>query len=230
MKTKDLIKIIEDFAPPETQESWDNCGWQIFTDIKEIKKIMLCLSVTKDIINQAQNKSCDLILAHHPLFFVPIEYNKNIPVYSVHTNLDKADGGTTDTIIKALGYKKSEKIGDFLRIVTDNILLEDLILKLKISLNLQSIRVVNNANIEQIKRIAICAGSGSEFLDIAKENNADILITGDIKYHTALDSNIAMIDIGHFESEILVLQTLKKLLENNVEVVFAKEKSPFKNY
>lgn len=230
MRKNDLIKLIEDFAPLETQEEWDNCGWQISTVKDEINKIMLCLSVTKDIINQAKEQKCDMILAHHPLFFIPFEFGHEIPIYSVHTNLDKADGGTTDTIIQILGYKNSEKVGDFLRIVNDNISLNDLILKLKINLNLFNIRVANNQKLDKVRRIAFCAGSGSEFENIAKNNGADALITGDIKYHTALDSNIVLIDIGHFESEIPVLKTLQKLLKDKAEIIIAKEKSPLQNF
>ena len=230
MKKEDLIKIIEDFAPPETQEEWDNSGWQITTDKDDITKVMLCLSVTKDIIRQAKEQKCDMILAHHPLFFVPFEFNQNIPVYSAHTNLDKADGGTTDTIIKILGYNSSEKVGDFVRIVNDETTLNDLILKLKINLNLFNIRVSNNQNIDTVKRIAFCAGSGSEFEDLARENGADILITGDLKYHKALDAKIALIDIGHFESEIPVLKTLKILLQDKVETVIAREITPLRNF
>lgn len=230
MKKNELIKIIENFAPPETQEEWDNSGWQITTDNDDVNKVMLCLSITKDIIRQAKEQNCDMIIAHHPLFFIPFEFNQNIPIYSAHTNLDKADGGTTDTIISILGYKNSEKIGDFVRIVNDEITLNDLILKLKINLNLFNIRVSNNQNVDTVKRIAFCAGSGSEFEDLARENGADILITGDIKYHKALDSKIALIDIGHFESEIPVLKTLKNMLQDKVETVIAREITPLRNF
>ncbi|MBR1753225.1 Nif3-like dinuclear metal center hexameric protein [bacterium] len=230
MKKNDLIRTIETFAPLETQETWDNCGWQILTEKQEINKVMLCLSVTKNIIKQAKEQNCDMILAHHPLFYIPFDFGHDMAVYSAHTNLDKADGGTTDTIIDILGYKDVEKVGDFLRIVNDKIALNDLILRLKINLNLFNIRVANNNNLDTVSRIAFCAGSGSEFKDLAKENGADILITGDIKYHTALESEIILIDIGHFESEIPVLKTLYKLLQDKVEVVTAKETTPLKNY
>ena len=56
---------------------------------------------------------------------------------------------------------------------------------------------------------------------------ADCLVTGDLKFHTALDSEIVVFDIGHFESEILILPVLKDIIGDGVEVVFAKENSPF---
>ena len=69
-------------------------------------------------------------------------------------------------------------------------------------------------------------GSGTEFIQEAFENGADALVTGDLKFHTALDSPIVVFDIGHFESEIMVLDVFEKLINNYVKVVRAKEHSP----
>ena len=52
-------------------------------------------------------------------------------------------------------------------------------------------------------------------------------MTGDLKFHTALDSGIVVFDIGHFESEILILPVFASIIGKGVEIVFAKEKSPF---
>ena len=228
MEIREIIQIIEKFAPLETQEAWDCSGWQIEPrgDFA-VEKIMLCLTVTEDIIEQAQSSNCDLILAHHPLFFIPFSFNKQIPIYSAHTNLDKADGGTTDTMIKLMGFENRIKVGDFLRIVDCDITLENLIFKIKKALNIPYVRVVNPKEKSKFKRLAFCAGSGSEFSSLALQNGADVLITGDLKYHTAVESDIALIDVGHFESEYPVLSVLKQLLSGTV---FAQEESPFKTY
>ncbi len=233
MNTKEIINLIENFAPLETQEGWDNCGVQIDFDDREIKKVLLALDVTEQSINQAIEKKCDMLISHHPLFFVPFSFNNNIPIYSAHTNLDKADGGTTDTIIETLDFKHSQKVGDFLRIVELNqqMSLNDLINLLKDKLELEAIRVVNNLNQQSVKKVAFCAGSGVDFAGEAQRSGAEVFITGDLKYHNALDSKIVLIDIGHFESERPVLKTIKKLLEPlNIEVIIADEKSPFINY
>ena len=90
-----------------------------------------------------------------------------------------------------------------------------------------NLRYVNNNGREFVRKIAFCAGSGSEFISEAKELGFDTLVTGDLKFHTALDSEIVVFDIGHFESEIIVLPELAKLIGQGVEVVYADEKSPF---
>lgn len=223
----ELTRIIEEIAPAESAEAWDMSGWLIETKKKDVKKALLCLTVTKDIINQAINAGCDIIISHHPLFYIPLDFNQGIDIYCAHTNLDKAICGTTATLIKELGFKNAKSNGhDFLLFCDTNIKFSQLIEKLKpLSKN---IRYTNPHNVEDINKIAFCAGSGSEFWHDAKEHGANILITGDLKFHTALDSEISIIDIGHFESEILVLEEMTRLLSKKIEIIKANENSPIK--
>lgn len=223
----DIVKKIEDFAPLNTQEEWDCSGWAV--DVKgydDVNKIMLCLTVSEDVICQAKNANCDMIISHHPLFYVPLSWS-DINICSFHTNLDKACGGTTDRIIEVLGlneYRVSCE-HDFLRLVEYKTTIEDYSNKIrKISPNA---RVVNNKGVKEFNKIAFCAGSGSEFIFDAQNLGAEALVTGDIKFHTALDSELVLYDIGHFESEILILPMLKNLIYTGVEVIYAREKSPF---
>ncbi len=222
MNKYEIVRRIEAFAPLETQEKWDSSGWGVETEKKEIKKILFALTVTDKIIEQALNLECDMVISHHPLFFVPLEY-KNIDIYSAHTNLDRAEGGTTDCIIEELGLKKSKNL-DYVRLVEleEEISTEDFKQKLKkIS---PKLRYVNNYDKKTIKSAAFCAGSGSEFID---KTEADAFVTGDLKFHTALDSKQIVFDIGHFESEIFAPKLLSKIVGEEVEKVIADEKSPF---
>lgn len=235
MKMNEIIKTIEKFAPLELQEAWDNSGIQIDFGNTDVKKILLALTVTEDIVNQAIQKKCDMIISHHPLFFIPFSLQKGISIYSAHTNLDSTKGGTTDTMISMLEMEVSECIGNFLRVVDldKEIELRDFIQLVKEKLGLDYIRVVNNFNKQKIKKIAFCAGSGADFLPLAQDIKADVFVTGDIKYHTAIDSGIILLDAGHFESEHPVLNTVKELLMEEfkgIEVLIADEKSPFINY
>lgn len=229
MKQNEIIQKIENFAPPQTQENWDCSGWIVQDSKVSVNKVMLCLSVTKKILKQAKENNCDMLISHHPMYFVPFDF-QGFPIYCAHTNLDKAVGGTTDTLIKSLGFtQKINAKDEFLRFIDVDMTLAQLIefLKTKIS----GFKVVNNFNEEKIKRIAFCAGSGSEYISLASQIQADMLVTGDVKYHSAHESEIVIIDIGHFKSEYPVLKTLKSLLEtNDLEVIIADEKSPFKYY
>ncbi len=231
MHRAEIYKIINNFAPSEFAESWDCCGILTESEDAEIQKVMMCLTVTDDVVKEAFEKNCDMIISHHPLFFIPFEYKK-INIFCAHTNLDRACGGTTDTLIKNLNLENPAQIKtgengnpDFVRYVDCKISVKDLAEKLKpLSTNL---RYVNNRRIENLHRIAFCAGSGAEFIEEAFDSGADAFVTGDLKFHTALDSKIVVFDIGHFESEILVLEVLENLLKPYVETVRAAEKSPF---
>lgn len=225
MNRAEIYARLNKFAPTELAEKWDCCGALVETDKTEIKKIMLALTVTDDIVKQAEEQHCDMIISHHPLFFVPFRY-KNINIFSAHTNLDRAEGGTTDTLVETLGFSPDKNFAEgFLRYVTVEISVSELKEKLKkISPNL---RYVNNFGVKKLRKIAFCAGSGSDFLQEAYENGADALVTGDLKFHTALESPIVVFDVGHFESEILVLSVFEKIIDSDAEIIFAKEKSPF---
>jgi dinuclear metal center YbgI/SA1388 family protein len=204
----------------------------------EVSKIMLCLTPTNDVIEQALMQNCQMIISHHPMFKIECtkellndNFEPKIDIYSAHTNLDKANGGTTDTLIKTifpnLPVQQIEN-NEFLRMIELNIpiSIEDFKEKLiKISPNL---RYTNNKNLKLLKKIAFCAGSGSEFIEDSANLEADCLVTGDLKFHTALEAKIVVFDIGHFESEILILPKIKELLGEDIEILFAKEDTPFK--
>ncbi len=225
MNKYDIIKRIENFAPLETAESWDCAGWGIETNRQQVHKVMLALTVTNDVVRQARKQKCDMIISHHPLFFAPLDF-KGIDIYSAHTNLDLADGGTTDVLLKKIGLHKDVFADGFLRYIECKTSVKDLLKILKqISPNL---RYINNKNIQILNKIAFCAGSGADFISEAQKNGADAFVTGDLKFHTALDSSIVIYDIGHFESEIFVLSIFEKLLHNDVEIIYADEASPFK--
>ena len=230
MNKHKLTEIIENMAPPDTQEAWDCSGWIVDAEnIIEVNKVMLALTITDDVVAQARKKNCDMIISHHPLFYVPLEY-RDIQMDCAHTNLDKAKGGTTDTLIDELRldvkFFETEEFVRYLELKKE-ITLDNLLKHVKrLSKNA---RYVNNNKKTYIKNVAVCSGSGSEFIKDAEEKGFDAFITGDLKYHTAVDSNIIVIDMGHFESERPVLKTLKNKLQENVEIIYAKEKSPFNN-
>ena len=240
-KISEVIEKLEKIAPLETQEEWDNSGWQINLGIKNTKKIMLALNVTQDVLKQAIEQKCDLIISHHPMIFKPLSCIKNkviisaiqnkIQVYSAHTNFDKSSIGTTQTLVetlkKPLELRSIKPLNDFVKIATlkTPLSFEDFISKIKTTLNLDYIKVSNSQN--EIKTVAFCAGAGADFAYDVKQKNIDCFITGDVKYHQALDCGM-IVDIGHFESEIISLNSIKKLFENlDVDVILSKEEPVF---
>ena len=236
MNKYEIIKRIENFAPCESAETWDCSGFIAETGRQEVSKIMLCLTPTEEVITQAIAQNCDMIISHHPMFYLKLDsalltesFMPRIDMYCAHTNMDKADGGTTDTLIKVLGlenYKKTVE-HDFLRMIELPAPEQTEIFAGRLKTVSPNLRYVNNKNTKTVSKIMFCAGSGADFIEEAQKLGGDCLVTGDLKFHTALDSGIVVFDIGHFESEILILPVFASIIGKGVEIVFAKEKSPF---
>ena len=220
MNKYEIVQKIEKFAPLETQEKWDASGWIVDLENPNVNKILFALTVTDQIVEQAIEKGCDMIISHHPLFLVPLEYRK-INMYCAHTNLDRAEGGTTDLIIQELGLNKSYN-DDFVRVVELDNPMSVIDLRNKLLLISPKLRYVNNYNVKEVKTIGFCAGSGSEFI-----GQTDAFVTGDLKFHTAVEAKKVVFDIGHFESEIFAPKLLKKITKVGEKGVIADEKSPF---
>lgn len=122
MTVGDLIKYLEDWAPPGAAWEKDNVGLQIGSRRKRLKNILLCLELNEEVLSQAINKNCNFIFTHHPLIFNPIKkldtekdkqallieklFKNDISVYSAHTNLDFTKDGVSFELAKVLGLKR----------------------------------------------------------------------------------------------------------------------------
>ncbi len=241
IKTDYIISKIEKYASLELAEPWDNSGWQINLCHDYTNKVLVALSLTKDVLEQAVTNDCDLIITHHPLIFNSIKkienpliveaIRNNICVYCAHTNLDKTYGSTTDALCGVLGLQNLVTVEDYIKIahLKDELALEQLCDNIKQALNLENVKLINPNNISIVKNIAICAGAGGGFIDNLRNYDVDVYITGDIKFHKALEvDGFAVIDIGHFESELPVLPLIQGLIaKTKVEVIIAKEEKPW---
>lgn len=122
MKIKELLAVIEVFAAPELQEEYDNAGLITGSSVAECTGVLCSLDVTPDIIKDAIDKKCNLIIAHHPIIFrglkrlngtnyveqVIIEAIKNdIAIYAAHTNLDNVVLGVNGVIAEKLGLQNT---------------------------------------------------------------------------------------------------------------------------
>ena len=120
MKISQIIEILEDYAPPALQESFDNSGLQVGDVSQKVKGILLCLDVTEEVLDEAVELDCNLIISHHPLLFKPIKKlsgrtyiercvikacKNDLVIYSAHTNMDNAYGGVNFYIAEKLGLQ-----------------------------------------------------------------------------------------------------------------------------
>lgn len=120
MKITQILGAIEEFAPLPLQESFDNSGLQIGDISQKVKGILLCLDVTEDVVDEAIELDCNLIISHHPLLFHPVKTitGKNyierciikackhgLVIYSAHTNLDNTQGGVNFYFAEKIGLQ-----------------------------------------------------------------------------------------------------------------------------
>lgn len=250
VKVKDVMAMIEEAAPLRLAEEWDNCGLIVGNEEAKLTKVLLTLEATEEVVQYASDNSIDLIITHHPLIFGKISkinnktvegrkilklISENINLYSAHTNMDKAKNGLNQLFAEKLNLQKIcvldkdadreyktgfGRIGEMKNATTLGRLLEEL----KKILDISTISYVGDLNFP-IKKVAIVTGSGVSELENAIEEKADVLITGDIKYHSALfakENKVALIDAGHFNSEKIVTELIKKILlplEDKIEIV-----------
>lgn len=118
MKIKEIIGALERFAPLPLQESYDNAGLQVGLTEADVSGALLCLDVTEEVVREAVELGCNLIVAHHPMLFrglkrigdktqvercVRMAIQNDIAIYAAHTNLDNAEDGVNYRIAEKLG-------------------------------------------------------------------------------------------------------------------------------
>ena len=114
MRLQQLIDILEDIAPTQFAEGWDNVGLLVGDPNQDVSRAMLTIDYTPEVACEAAGEKCDLIIAYHPPIFDPIKritasslifdaIRRGVAIYSPHSALDVADGGTNDMLADALG-------------------------------------------------------------------------------------------------------------------------------
>lgn len=122
---QDLIKCIEDFAPLKIQESYDNSGLQTGQPTQMIERALIALDVTEEVLNEALEKKCQLIISHHPLIFGGLKrivganaterilikaIENKIAIYAAHTNLDAVHLGVNHILAEKLGIENPKAL------------------------------------------------------------------------------------------------------------------------
>ncbi len=238
-KIKDVVETLERFAPLPLQESYDNAGLQIgLTTSENVSGVLLCLDVTEDVIEEAYENQCNLIVAHHPLIFRPLHHiteqtlvercvrraiKKDIAIYAAHTNLDNASHGVNFMMGRKLGLTDvrvlvsrndgqggSGLIGRLQNPLNPLAFLK----KVAITFNVNSLNH-NKISNSKISTVALCGGAGDFLLDEAIRQGADAFLTGEMGYHRYFghESEILIAVAGHYQTEQFTIQLLREILE-----------------
>lgn len=209
-----VLDIINGIAPSSLAEPWDNCGLSAGSLHWPVKKILVGLDPSMQVMRAAQNWAADMVLTHHPLFISPektIDFQhmpgsaiataarEQIAIVCAHTNLDKAENGLNDYFARHIGVacthalvpdprdldRQDNRTG-FGRIghPASPATLARLVDDIKTRLGIPFVRVVGDME-RMVEKIALCTGSGGSMIPEFIKSGADLYITGDIKYHDA---------------------------------------------
>ena len=236
MLCRDVMNVIEKEYPLNYALSWDNVGLLVGRDDKEVKKIYIALDATDEVIDEAVKNGADMLITHHPMIFSPIKKIHNldfvggrilkliqndISYYAMHTNFD----------VKGMAQLNQECLG-----LTDCEVLEETapgegigrVGALEGTMDLKQFagKVRNDFEIPDVRmygdpaaiihRVAVSSGSGKSMIRGAIEKGADVIVTGDVDYHSAIDAvaqGIAVIDAGHYGTEYGFIAYMRQELE-----------------
>ncbi|MBR3723141.1 MAG: Nif3-like dinuclear metal center hexameric protein [Selenomonadaceae bacterium] len=242
VKIVDVMNVMDKIAPRKLAEQWDNPGLLVGSPDNTVRRILVALDATDRVVDKAVDFGADLIVTHHPMIFKPLKHIRtdlpegakiqklikhDISVFAAHTNLDSAVGGVNDILAEIIGLTEIRpllsapddmptlgRIG-YLKEETD---IDKFSKFVKEKLKADYIRIIKGDN-RKIKKVALCGGSGAEFISRADFLGADAYITGDVRYHDgehAQALGIHVIDAGHFATEYPVVKALASIMRNEI--------------
>lgn len=241
MKLSEIYSFLDALSPFQTQANWDNSGLLLGDFENEIKTIYLSLDLDENLIENAEKNS--LFITHHPLIFNGLKdlagqnyprkfikkmLEKNLSLICMHTNYDLSH--LNAYFIEEILRLKIARSEGFLAFVEAEFEFKKLCEFIKKRLEIPFLRT-SFAGKKNIKTLAICTGSGGDLID---KINADCFLSGDFKYHQALEAasnGLSLIDIGHFESENCFATSLGRNLQNlPLKVIICVSKNPFQYF
>ncbi len=239
LTVRDVINEIEKTAKPEYAYEWDNCGLVCGDANRKVTKILVTLDVTNDVISEAADNGCDMMISHHPLIFRAVKkvtadtleggalellYKNGISLYCAHTSLDIARGGVNDSLCECLGLKNVKLLGEFgangekIACARSGELEREMTGEEFIGLVKKATgatHIVSGGLNKTVKTVALSTGAGEDFIF---DSDADVFLTGEMKYHTALEArrlNKAFVIAGHYYTERCIIHSLACSLQNN---------------
>ena len=244
MKIEKLAAVIEESFPLAAQEAWDNSGFQIKFDGAEVKKVLVALDVTDEIIDEAEAMEVQAIVTHHPMIFAPVRQiydnsvtgnhivrliKDDISVYACHTPFDKGAGGNVDYLAQKLSLQnvklmETDEEGfcrtGFLDVPRPAAELVELT-SWQLGLDKRYFSFCGDPH-DMISKVGLCSGAGADYVEKAKEAGCDIFVTGDLKYHQALEARemgMNVLDIGHYGSEHLFVENMAAYLRERTDAI-----------
>lgn len=224
MNVKELYSFLNDKIPKSLSCDWDNDGLMCASDTgREVKRAIVCLDVSEDIVKKAEDEGFDVIISHHPLMFKGVKnlsvdrgvsgkimrlIKGDIAVMSFHTRFDASDGGVNDVLAGMFELERVEKIiSDGVPVGRIGYLKNEmdmsdfaLLVKEKLKCPFVSYSVCSG----KVHRLALVGGSGNDLCVDAADAGADTFLGGTIGYHTMTEAaaiGMNLVEAGHYYTE-----------------------------
>lgn len=228
------IDLLHALYPPSDALDWDRPGLQVGDPAASVARVLVSLDVTSAVLAEAEEVPATLVVAHHPLLLHPLAAltpatapgllalraaRAGVAVAAAHTNLDAAaDGaGTSDPVVAALGLTDVAplcapaspgalpmgRVGDLGAPMT----LRDVARLVGERLPAPSVRLCGDPE-RTVRRVAVLGGAGTSAVGDAIAAGADVLVTGDVRHHAAIDAlelGLALVDAGHHATEVAAM-------------------------
>jgi dinuclear metal center YbgI/SA1388 family protein len=236
----DVATFLERFAPSALAEPWDNVGLLLGDRHHAVERVMTCLTLTPDVAAEAIREHAGLVVTHHPILFRAVKRlttdsiegtmlldlaKADVAVYSPHTAFDSAADGINERLCRKFGLEQTRPLrpadetsaltvgGGRFGELSQHVEFKALVDSLRTMFRVDALEVV--PTVRPVGRVAVACGSAAEFLPDAHREGCDVLVTGEARFHAALEARnlgIGLILLGHYASERFAVEELADVL------------------
>lgn len=226
----DLCRAMDAVAPPRLAESWDNVGLLVGDRAAPLDRVLLTIDLTRPVLDEALARGCAAVVAYHPVIFSALKrvvagsmayelVRRGVAVYSPHTALDIADGGTNDVLADAVGMTAraplritlpAEGLGLGRVGAVEPVERAALLARVRAALGVDHL-VVAGPSEGIVTRVAVGAGACGDLLNEVIASGAGLYVTGEMRHHDALRAAEAGVTVAcalHSNSERRTLGVL----------------------
>ena len=227
---REIYDLLDRKAPFRYQAGFDNAGFLVGRGDREVTMVLVALDITPEVIKEAVEKGCQLIVAHHPVIWGQIGQvtdetstgrkllalmENNIAAICAHTNLDAAEGGVNSELARLVGLENPvplEVDGEDEKGVAYGIGRVGLLSGGPLAL--EGVRVMDAG--VPVHKVAVGGGACGSMLPLAKAQGCDTFLTSDLKHDLYLEARVLgvnLLDAGHYSTETVVCPVVKTWLE-----------------
>lgn len=236
----EVCEYLERLAPVELAEEWDNVGLLVGRPSAEVQQMITCLTLTPDVAAEAIADGVQLIVSHHPVLFRGAKtisdetlegrllldlIEAGVAVYSAHTRFDSARQGVNQRLAEGFGLAEISPIrpaddcsglgSGRAGLLSEPCTLQEFLGTVRGVCRASYLEYCGNPE-AQVHKVGVACGAAAEFLDDAVAAGCDTFVTGEARFHTALDArgrNVNLILTGHYSSERPAMEWLAEELQ-----------------